>query len=176
MRQSLTDLGSLQSDVDRLIEHSRELVKKMDRTLLAEAKALGWETHLRRCQAIPGVGPLTALAIVATYHRGQFRNDDAFIAFMGMDVRIRESGRFRGRRKLTKKGEPELRRLLFNAAMRGRQHSHWEPYYLALRDRGLCSTAAFVALGRKMARLCFVLLNKNTDFDPNFCSRACLAT
>ena len=99
-------------------------VKKIDRALLAQAKSLDWETHVRRCQAIPGVDPLTALAIVATYHRGQFRNDDAFIAFMGMDVRIRESGRFRGRRKLTKKGEPELRRLLFNAAMRGRQHSH----------------------------------------------------
>jgi len=70
------------------------------------------------------VGPLTAMAIAATYHRGQFRNDVAFIAFMGMDVRVRESGRFRGRRKLTKKGEPELRRLLFNAAMRGWQHAH----------------------------------------------------
>lgn len=176
LRQSLTDLGSLQSDVDGLIEHSQTIIKKIDRALLAQAKALGWDTQVHRCQAIPGVGPLTALAIVATYHRGQFRSDDAFIAFMGMDVRVRESGRFRGRRKLTKKGEPELRRLLFNAAMRGRQHAHWEPYYLALRDRGLSSTAAFVAVGRKMARLCFVLLNKDADFDPNFCSRACMAT
>jgi transposase len=176
LRQSLTDLGSLQSDVDGLIEHSQTIIKKIDRALLVQAKALCWDTQVHRCQAIPGVGPLTALAIVATYHRGQFRSDDAFIAFMGLDVRVRESGRFRGRRKLTKKGEPELRRLLFNAAMRGRQHSHWEPYYLALRDRGLSSTAAFVAVGRKMARLCFVLLKKEIDFDPNFCSRACMAT
>ncbi len=86
---------------------------------------------------------------MATYYRGQFRNDGAFIAFMGMDVRVRKSSQFRGRRKLTKKGEPELRRLLFNAAMRGRQHSHAEPYYMALQERGLSSTAAFVALGRK---------------------------
>jgi transposase len=106
---------------------------------------------VRRCQAIPGVGPLTAPAIVATYHRRQFRNDDAFIAFMGMDVRIRESGRFRGR-----------------------QHSHRQPYQLALRERGWSSTAAFVALDRKMARLCCVLLNKETDFDPNFCLQACM--
>ena len=35
---------------------------------------------------------------------------------MGMDVRVRESGQWRGRRKLTKKGDPEIRRLLFNAA------------------------------------------------------------
>jgi len=65
-------------------------------------------------RAIPGVGPLTAMALVAVYHRGHFRSVDAFIAFMGTDVRVRESGQSRGRRKLTKKGDPELRRLLFN--------------------------------------------------------------
>ena len=49
-------------------------------------------------QPIPGVGPLT---MVATYHRGQFRSADSFIAFLGMDVRVRDSGKFRGQRKLT---------------------------------------------------------------------------
>ena len=114
--------------------------------------------------------------MVATYHRGQFRNDDAFIAYMGMDVRVRESGLYRGQRKLSKKGDPELRRLLFNAAMQGRRHPHWEPYYLALRQRGLSSTAAFVALGRKLARLCFVLLRNEVDFDPNYSSGGCATT
>ena len=49
-------------------------------------------------------------------------------------------------------------------------------YYLALRERGLSSTAAFIALGRKIARLCFVLLRKEVDFEPNFRSGACMAT
>jgi len=34
----------------------------------------------------------------------------------------------------------------------------------------------FVALGRKNARLCFVLLRKEVDFHPNFHSGACKAT
>lgn len=176
MQQSLTDLGSLQADVDALIKQCRTTIKKIDQALLAQAKVLGWAAQVRRCQGIPGVGPLTALAMVATYQRAQFRNDDAFIAFMGMDVRIRESGQYRGRRKLTKKGEPELRRLLFNAAMQGRRNPHWQPYYLALRERGLSSTAALIALGRKIARLCFVLLKKDADFDPDLRSGGCMAT
>lgn len=176
MKQSLTELGALQSDVDALIDQGKATVRKFDQALRTQAKALGWNEQVRRCQGIPGVGPLTALAMVATYHRGQFRNDDAFIAFMGMDVRVRESGMYRGRRKLSKKGDPELRRLLFNAAMQGRRNAHWEPYYLALRERGLSSTAAFVALGRKLARLCFVLMRKEAEFDPNFSSRGCAGT
>ena len=122
-KQSLTDLGSVQSDVDALSAQCDQTVVKMGRALKSEAKALGWATEVRRCQAIPGVGPLTALAMVAAYHRGQFRGADAFIAFMGMDVRIRDSGKFRGRRKPTKKGDSELRRLLFNAAMQGRRNA-----------------------------------------------------
>ena len=168
MKQSLTSLGDLQTDIDALIAQCQLTVKKMDRALLAKAKKLGWQKEVQYCQSIPGVGPLTALAMVATYHRGKFLNVDTFIAFMGMDVRVRDSGHFRGKRKLTKKGEPELRRLLFNAAMRGRCDAHWETYYLTLRERGLSSTAAFVALGRKIARLCFVLLKNKAIFDPTY--------
>lgn len=176
LKQSLTNLGSLQDDVDALLAQCTEMVRKMDRALIEQAERLGWGSQLRRCQAIPGVGPLTAMALVATYHRGSFRSVDAFIAFMGMDVRVRDSGRFRGRRKLTKKGEPELRRLLFNAAMQGRRNPLWEPYYLSLRQRGFSTTAAFVALGRKLARVCFALLRNETDFNPDLQPRACAST
>ena len=135
---------------------------------MAQAKCLGWAAEVQRCRALPGVGSLTALALVARYHRGDFLCADAFIAFMGMDVRVRESGQWRGRRKLTKKGDPEVRRLLFNAAMQARRSPVWEPYYLALRQRGLSTTAAFVALGHKLARVCFALLQNGTEFNRNY--------
>ena len=122
------------------------------------------------------MGPLTALALVALYHRGEFVRTDAFIAFMGMDVRARESGQWRGRRKLTKKGDPEIRRLLVNAAMQARRSPLWEPYYLTLRRRGLSATAAFVALGRKLARVCFALLKNGTEFNPALRLGACTPT
>ncbi len=95
---------------------------------------------------------------------------------MGRDVRIRDSGKFRGRRKLTKKGHFELRRLLFNAAMQGIRNALWEPYYLALRARGMSTTAAFVALACKLARTCFALLQNETEFNPDFRPRACALT
>ncbi len=94
----------------------------LDQTLMAEAEGLGWKAEVQRCRAVPGVGPLTALALVALSHRGQFASADAFIAFMGMDIRVRQSGQWRGRCKLTKQGDPEVRRLLFNAAMQGRRN------------------------------------------------------
>ena len=116
------------------------------------------------------------MALVATWHRGDFSNVDAFVAFLGLDVRVRQSGCWQGRRKLTKKGDGEIRRLLFNAAMQGRRNALWEPYYLRLRDRGLSSTAAFMALGRKLARVCFALLQNDSEFDPRQHRPACMST
>jgi transposase len=116
------------------------------------------------------------MALVASWRRGQFRSVDAFIAFLGLDVRVRQSGRWQGRCKLTKKGDSEVRRLLFNAAMQGRRSPEWAPYYLKLRERGLSSTAAFVALSRKLAKVSFALLRTNAQFVPAMGETACVST
>ena len=51
-----------------------------------------------------------------------------------------------------------------------------KPYYLALRQRGLSATAAFVALGRKLERVCFALLKNGTEFSPDLRTPACATT
>lgn len=176
LKQSLRDLGELQADVDALLRQCTAVIRKLEQAMREEASTAGWDEHITRCQGLPGVGPLTAMALVATFHRGQFRNADAFIAFMGLDVRIRDSGMYRGKRKLTKKGDSELRRLLFNAAMQGRRNALWEPYYEALRSRGLSTTAAFVALSRKLGRVCFSLMRQQVSFNPEWVGKGCAAT
>ena len=115
-------------------------------------------------------------ALVASWQRGQFRNVDAFVAFLGLDVRVKQSGRWQGRCKLTKKGDGEVRRLLYNAAMQGRRSSQWARYYLRLRERGMSSTAALVALSRKLAKVSFAPLQTNSAFVPAAPETACIAT
>lgn len=176
LRQSLVDIGALDDAAKELIRHCQQLVRQVDRELQAQARRLGWQQDLQRSSGVPGVGPTTSLALVATFHRHNFRNADAFVAFIGLDVRVRDSGKFRGRRKLTKKGDPEIRRLLYNAAMSGCKDPHWRPYYQSLRDRGFSGTAALMTLARKMVRVCYTLLQKQVSFDPGIRSVACSAT
>ena len=176
LRQSFTDLGAVAAEGEALIRHCEQLKRSLERELRRQARALGWQAQLQRSRGIPGVGPLTALGLVAAFHRGQFRNADTFVAFLGLDVRVRDSGKFRGRRKLTKKGEPELRRLLYNAAMCACRDPHWHAYYRSLRDRGFSGTAALVALSRKLVRVCFALLTNKTEFVPRTPEQACAVT
>lgn len=176
LRQSLDDIGALDDAAEELIDHCQQLVRKVDRELQAQARKLDWQQDLGLAQGIPGVGETTSLALVAAFYRHSFRNADAFVAFLGLDVRVRDSGRFRGRRKLTKKGEPEIRRLLYNAAMTACRQSHWKPYYLSLRERGLSGTAALMILARKMVRVCYALLKMQVPFAPELRNTGCAAT
>lgn len=54
------------------------------------------------------------------------------------------------------------------SSLQGRRNLPWEPCYVDLRSRGLSTTAAFVALGRKLALVYFALLKNGNDFNPNF--------
>ena len=78
-----------------------------------------------------------------------------------MDVTVRESGKWKGQRKLSKRGSGALRRCLFLAALgslRTRTGSAFGAYYRALEARGLRGYRALVAVMRKMLVVAYHLL------------------
>jgi transposase len=139
------------------------LVEKMIKDLLEEAGLL---TQLKRCTKVEGIGFLTGARLIAAFQRGDFRNADAFIAFLGMDLRVSQSGQKDGRRSLTKRGDPEARRLLHNAAMSACRTSAWKGFYEEQRARGFSTTQALVILARKLARVVFALLKGQSEYQP----------
>ena len=162
--QSLRGIDGLTATRKALLRRLDAALAVIDRKLRRCLEVGDYAAAAKRCRAIPGVGALNAASLVATYYRGVFRNADAFVAFMGLDVRVRDSGRYRGRRKLSKRGDPEVRRLLFNAARAAARTARWKGYYERLRSRGLSTTAAHVALARKLARVAFALLRDGSEY------------
>lgn len=137
------------------------LVEKMINDHLNEAGLLA---QLKRCMKVEGIGFLTGARLIAAFQRGDFRNADAFIAFLGMDLRVSKSGQKDGRRSLTKRGDPEARRLLHNAAMSASRTPAWKGFYEAQRARGFSTTQALVILARKLARVVFALLKGQSEY------------
>jgi transposase IS116/IS110/IS902 family protein len=120
----------------------------------------------QRLQSILGVGPIVGMSLSNVLQRVPFRNAGAFVAFSGYDTRPDDSGQRRGRRRLSKRGPGELRRLLFNAAMSASQCEPWTPIYRHYRHKGLSSTAAFCIITRKIAHAAWSVFKYNTTFDP----------
>jgi transposase len=166
IQQSFRELSGLDGCLDTVLKDLNRLIALLEKRLEALLKQQGHWNKVLNCRSIPGVGRITSMSLVVAYLRGEFRSADSFVAYLGLDVRVRESGRFSGRRKLTKQGDAECRRILYNAAMTGRRYA-FADYYERLTARGLKPTQAFVAVARKQVRIAFSLMQNGVDFDPD---------
>ena len=166
LTQGMRDVPEVTQAVELARRQLDVLIKTLERLVQGLARSLGWREDIARLTDVKGVGTLTAVALRSLAARGDFRNSDQFIAFLGLDVRVRESGKWKGKRKLTKKGASEIRRLLFNGARSAATHSE---YFGALKqrymNRGLSEVATSVILARKLARIAFALLRDQSRYE-----------
>ena len=167
-----------------------ELLSQLEglQSLTARIEALerrvgSWQRREAECErlaAIPGVGRLTATAVVATIADARsFRSGREFAAFLGLVPRQSGTG---GRVKMlgiSKRGDPYLRTLLihgarsvmFTQSRAERVMDPWLKELLARRPKNV----AIVALANKMARTIWALLAHGRSFDPNWGRTAIVA-
>jgi len=167
-------LGMSLKGVDGFTAELKALRKRFDQVIacidqrikiLVEANP-DRKQHVAHLRTIYGVGPVVSAALVNILDRVPLKNADAFVAFTGLDPRPDESGHHRGKRRLSKRGPSELRRLLFLAALSAVKTKTWKPLYEHYRENGLSSTAAIVILARRIARTAWSIYTHKTEFDP----------
>ena len=123
----------------------------------------------RALRAVPGIGPVTAAALAACLVDKQFTSPDQFVAYIGLDIRVRQSGRRHTHFGLSKHGDAELRRLLYLAAQAGarcRADRTLADRYAREKAKGLAPTAALNAVARKLAKLAWSMVTHGSTYDP----------
>lgn len=143
-------------------------IEALDKQIAGKVKNDPKFATAQRLIKVPGIGPVTAAAISARLSSKQFSHPDKFVAYIGLDVGVRESGKRKGKRGLTHQGDGELRRLLFvcaQASLRA-NNSPFKGQYERERAKGLSSTAALCAVARKMACLCWSMHKRGTAYNP----------
>ena len=121
---------------------------------------------------IPGIGRITAPLIVGELGdiarfsgpRGAHR----ILAYAGLDPRVRESGQWKGRAKMSKRGSPVLRTALYQAASMVRLH---HPYFAAIYERHRHQkqkhhATAISHVARKLVEVIYAVCKSNQPFDP----------
>lgn len=133
-------------------------------TLSKQHKGFGCVSELLK---VPGIGSLTAIAVTARLESKRFAHPDAFVAYIGLDVSTRQSGKRAGKQGLSRQGDAELRRLLYvcaQASLRAKD-SPFKLQYERERAKGLSSTQALCAVARKLAKLCWSLHAHGSAYD-----------
>lgn len=157
--------------LDLLAQIAEKTARIIERT--AKLKALAAESdRARRLQTMPGVGPLTAIAVEAFGpDMAQFKTGRDFAAWLGLVPRQHSSGGKERLGRMTKAGQADIRRLLIIGAMsrlnwlgqRTISEGSWLSRMLARKPKMLVA----IALANKMARQIWAMLTKNEDYkDP----------
>jgi len=157
-------LAQLKVELDQLIIRLEEVD--------ALVKKIAQESEVcRRLDAIPGVGPLTATALIAAVgNGGAFRKGREFAAWVGLVPREHSTG---GKQKLlgiSKRGNCYLRRLFVQGAravlqFQEKQSSGLRAWLAQLVSRAHHNVVG-VALANKLARMAWAVLAKGEVYRP----------
>lgn len=142
-------------------------IETVERAIMAQHKA---SPASRRLAAIPGVGPITASAVVATVGDARaFRSGRHFAAWLGLTPRQNGTGGRMQLGRISKAGNRHLRTLLvlgatsaIRAAQRGDPRLAWMKALLERKPARLVT----IAQANKTARIVWALLTRGEAYRP----------
>ena len=164
--------GMFRENVDRLLQHLQELNRHVHEL---EMKIQGWHRSNEASQklaAIPGIGPLTASALIASIGDAKnFKSGRELSAWLGLVPRQHSSGGKQNLLGISKRGDLYLRMLLvqgahsvINASCRKGVEAGWLPGLLKRRNHNV----AAVAVANKNARIAWALLARERQYETRY--------
>ena len=168
---------------NELTTSSRELMQELyDELIETEARLKTLEKKIklicnendqcRRIMSIPGIGELTATAIVAAVpNANEFKNGRHMSAWLGLVPRQSSSGNKQMLLGISKRGDRYLRTLLIHGARsalsRCKNTDSKYGEWLIDKKSSLSFNKAAVALANKNARIIWALLKTGKEFNSN---------
>jgi len=147
-----------------LVEQIAKLDKRFAKLLRSDQKLL---------QTVPGLGKVWAPTILAeilpVFHPELQHGAKKFVATAGIDVRLRDSGEFTGKGKMSKRGSKYLRTAVMQAADVA-VFIVKDPLFKAVYDRqkarGKHHTVALSHVAHKMLHVIFSVLKNKRPYTP----------
>jgi transposase len=167
MKESHEILGIPLSKGEKAIKTTLKMLHRQKKTLEDEATHSPQPLLARHLDTIPGVTPFVAAACLALFRYQSTQTVKSWIGFAGLDVSSRESGTWKGRCRLTKRGNSFLRGRLFSAAWGAvMSNPDFKAYYSLLRLQKRSHVESLVIIARRIVRTMFKLVENNCAYDP----------
>ena len=164
LQLSCQDIKNLSRELEGAIKSLQRLADELEILIMKEIKANKQYARLfMRIKSIPGIGPLTAAFFTNLLAHAHFKNANQLVSFIGLDLQFFDSGLKRGKRKLSKRGSSEARRLLFNCA-RAASQGKLKPIYENYASR-MNHTKSTVAIMRKLLKLIYGVWRSGESFE-----------
>ena len=127
--------------------------------------------RVKKIETVKGLQLITIVTILCeTNGFAQFNNIRQVVSYAGLDVTERQSGLFKGKTKISKKGNSRIRQCLYMPALTATNHNESiKALYQRIVERNpTIKRKGIVAGMRKLLILIFVLWRKNESYKPDY--------
>src|SRR5512143_1092843 len=120
--------------------------------------------------SLKGVGPVTAAGLIGEVGDfTKFRTISEVMKLAGLDLYEVSSGKHKGKLRISKRGRPLIRKLLYLAALSAvRKGGAMHTWYQRALSRGMKKTKALVAVSRKLLGVIFALVRNHSVYVENY--------
>lgn len=161
---SETVMASIQNMLRELEKAKQRIEKEIDDHIDRHPRLKGNRALL---ESIPGVGKVVSRLMLSVIHSRDFTSARQVAAYLGVIPKLVESGAFKGRSALSKKGPASVRARVYMAAIVA---SQWNPDIVAMKQRllanGKSKMQAIGAAMRKLVHICYGVINTQTEYSP----------
>jgi transposase len=165
IKPSRAELQLEATDID--LERKKKMLEREIEDRVEQNPALKSRCDL--AASIPGVSRFLACLLCHSL-RLDCESPKQWIHYVGYDVSVQQSGLWKGHGKLTKRGNPYLRKRLFNAAWAAMMHSEqFRRYYETLRQEGRSYRESLVIIARKLLRILFAVQKTGMPYSEDRC-------
>ena len=150
----------LEEQIVEVDQESDQLIEK--HSYIAEA--------VKRACTIPGIGRITAITVLAeTNFFLDFNNARQVTKYAGLDVILKESGTFKGKRRISKRGNSYLGAALYMPSLSAVRHNMpIKGLYDRISDKCGVKKKGLIAGCRKLLCLMCSMEKNKKDFDNNY--------
>jgi len=159
-KRHLNRLKLLQSQIVSIEEEMRDLISKDDVL----------KKKLSFLESIPGISFISAATVIGeTLGFESISSAKQLTSYAGYDVVLRESGNFKGKTRISKKGNSHIRAALHMPSMTCvRCNPTLKTFYIRLKPKKAKPLVALIAVQRKLLILMFTLWKNEENYDAGF--------
>lgn len=156
----------LRSRLALIKDQIREVELEMQELVLSDEEL---KQKIYQLTSIPGISFISATVVIAETKGFQgIRSAKQLTSYTGYDVVHRESGLYKGKTTISKRGNSHIRGALYMPSLTAvRCNPTLKPFYQRLKEKKSKPIIGLVAVQRKLLCLMFTLWKNNSFYDPN---------
>lgn len=142
------------------VKNLKKLIEKLEKEI--EQKCVSMKGKKQKILvSIPGISNYGA-ALILQFFKPGLKSPKQWIAYSGLDISTKQSGKWKGHGRLSKRGNSYLRKRLFSIGWGAMMNDErFKKYGETLKMQGRKYREIVVMIARKIIRIAYILLKKN---------------